>query len=97
MYLPPGGLVTFPLIPAGFCKSGLEALAFLLEVHFRDMVTNNHAQKLRTRKAPTASFVGMLNCIVPCRDSSVDMIISWQDTWYKVAIKEKMTKPGYSY
>ena len=76
MYLPPGGLVTFTLTPtAGFSGSGLEALAVVPEIHFLVTNTTRQAHKFRARKAPMRSF-GILDIIVPLRDSSANMILA---------------------
>jgi hypothetical protein len=74
IYLPPGGLVTFPLTPAaGVSRSLLEALA-VVEAHFRETKITSHTQTLRMRETSTTFFVGV-DKIVPHRDSSTDIAI----------------------
>lgn len=74
IYLPPGGLATFPLTPpAGFSRSLLEAVA-VLEAHFRETKITSHTQTLRMREASTTFFVGV-DKIIPHRDSSIDIAI----------------------
>lgn len=72
IYLPPGGLVTFPLTPAeGFSRSLLEALA----VHLREIKITSQAQILRMRETYTTFFVGV-DRIVPHRGSGIDMVMA---------------------
>ena len=72
IYLPPGGLVTFPLTAAvGFSRSLLEALA----AHLRETKITSQTQILRMREASTTFFVGV-DKIVPHRDSAIDMVVA---------------------
>lgn len=74
IYLPPSGLVTFPLtLAAGFSRSLLEALA-VLEAHFRETKVTSHTQTLKMRETSTTFFVG-IDKIAPHRDSGTDIAI----------------------